>query len=103
MLINFVEFEVQKPVSLEKFLVHNHRERVDLFDCYERPSHAKMDIYSDWLEWCLNTEGMSFPTITSYNTSQFTIGATYTDPETLKHYIIEITKKHNRVYPVNED
>ena len=102
MVINYVAFEVQKPVTYDRFCKSNLAPRKDLFDCYGKPSHRKMDIYSDWLEWCLDTEGMSIPTVASYNAFMFTIEATYTDPETLNQYIIEITPAHNRVYPVED-
>ena len=102
MVINYVNFEVKKSVSYDRFCKSNLSPRQNLFDCYSKPSHHKISIWSDWCEWACNTEGCSFPTVASYNIHIFTIEMTYTDPETLTQYILEITPTHNRAYPVEE-
>lgn len=102
MVINGVTFEVKKSVSYGDFCKSNLSPRRNLFDCYNRPSQRKVNIWSEWCEWSCDTEGASFPTVSSYNVHRFTVEMTYTDPETLNQYVLEITQVHNRAYPVEE-
>ena len=51
-----------------------------LTDCYTRPSKAKLEIYSDWVDWLIELNNMSTDMwynpmcVLSYNNMMFTLG-----------------------------
>lgn len=49
-----------------------------LFDCYERPSQEKHEIFLQCKQRCYAKKGMNF-SIISYNTFMFTIGFQFQD------------------------
>ena len=96
--INSKNFELIKPKQLPNYNDVAFHSRWDLFSFYGRPSQRKIDIWSDWIEWFCDTDGISNYYVSSAGSSTFAITASYRDSEGNK-YIMYITKSHNRIYP----
>lgn len=64
-----------------------------IFDCYDRPSNIKVNIYKNWLEWATDTGIDSFG-VSSYNCNFFTLTGIYY-AEDGDSYFIRITPAHN--------
>ena len=98
--INGVDFELIKPRIAE---VKPFRgwfcDEEAIFNCYDRPSLAKIGIWNSWLKWARDTDGIVAFEITSYNCMQFTIGGGYVD-DNGDEYVLYITRAHNRAYKV---
>lgn len=97
--INGEQFEVirsKKTDDLVKWHTTHYIAR-SLYECYERPSDAKIGIFEEWEEWAAQTYPVVYQFgITSYNGFRFTLGALY-DGELGEGYI-QITANHNRLY-----
>lgn len=67
-----------------------------LYDCYDRPSATKQQIYDDWLNWLPNKDDIMY--IRSYNTNFFTLWA---DVEWEgKEYYLEIYPTRNEAWVI---
>lgn len=55
--------------------------QVDLYDCYARPSRAKVIAWKDCINMCEHMNGRGL-TIISYNSQTFTSAFEYTHPDT---------------------
>lgn len=64
-----------------------------VWDCYDRPSRTKEDIYNDWLKWAVDADVDSFG-VSSYNCHLFTLSGIYHAPNG-DSYFIRITPAHN--------
>ena len=71
-----------------------------IFECYERPSTYKQEIWHDWYMWSKDTIGVRSFYISGYNCMQFTISGLYED-ENGNKYNLYITRDHNRAILVN--
>lgn len=108
--INGKIFEVVKPYkgysNARAYYDMYISTRVELSDCYTRPSQAKQSIYSRWKQWFYatgeyaNVEAIAFGGIASYNTNIFTLQGAILINQT--RYIIQITPTHNRLIEVIE-
>ena len=64
-----------------------------IWDCYNRPSRTKEEIYEDWLKWAVDTDVESFG-VCSYNCNFFTLtGLFYNNDD--ECYFLKITPCHN--------
>ena len=72
----------------------------DIYDCYERPSRYKVEIFEDWKRWFIQNGGNC--TVNSYNCMMFTIFGYVTEQETGERYECYITKAHNNCIKVNQ-
>ena len=72
--------------------------RRDIYDCYERPSRYKVDIFNDWRNWFIENDG--YCTVSSYNCMMFTIAGYVTDKETNERYYCYITKANNKCWKI---
>ena len=99
-VLNDETFETIKSKKTMNYInyLDNHLHK-DLYDCYERPSNIKQEIYNYWMNWCYEMfPNVSMFGITSYNTFCFTLGGIlYDDNDNILGYI-EISKCHNRLY-----
>lgn len=101
MTINGERFEVRKPrkhkLALDEIMMRLHRTYSDttVYDCYGRPSQAKVDIYETWRQWADNTPNVLYFEVSSYNTFQFTLSALYHDVDNEEWYQLDITSAHN--------
>ena len=103
--INGINFEVISPRELERtqerYLDLYFAESKSLKDCYEKPSHIKELIYSEWHNWFCDEitkkcfEDMVWLGVRSYNGWMFTLGACVCMNGI--DYIMEITPTHNRL------
>ena len=101
MIINGERFEVHKPrknkLALDEIMERLHRTYSDttVYDCYERPSEAKVNIYKEWKQWADNTPNVLYFEVSSYNCMQFTLSALYHDVENEAWFSLYITREHN--------
>ena len=75
----------------------------DIFDAYDRPSQAKIEIWNDWERWA-REQGFSV-WIESRNCFMFTIGFVgyiHETDETITEYRGIITPSHNKVVIIRE-
>lgn len=96
LIINGQKFEVIYPKSVDKESRRFPIGRKTLFDCYEKPSITKQDIYYEWMQWARETDGVIYMTISSYNIYQFTLTAEYSTPNFYGYLVI--TRAHNYFY-----
>ena len=100
--INGVYFETIKSDKTEAFIKRQENpfnRPINIYECYNKPSKSKLDIYDYWLDWFNQSSNVYAFGITSYNTFSFTIGAILFDEETGEDIgFIQITKCHNRLY-----
>lgn len=96
-IINGIPFEVIRSRHtrdrINKFI---QAPRKTLYDAYDKPSKAKIEIYEDWRSWYCNSDDVYGLSVISYSTQTFTLGAIYCDDE-IDGYI-KITKSHNYLY-----
>lgn len=71
-----------------------------IYEWYGRPSVYKVSIWSEWLKWARETEGVTDFDIASANGFQFTIHGFYYDAESDHGYNIYITKSKNELIEV---
>jgi len=99
--INNVTFELTVP---RKEVSAIEREKWDgmnaIFECYDRPSIYKQQIWNDWYLWSIKTIGVRSFYISGYNCMRFTISGLYED-ENGNKYNLYITRDHNRAILVN--
>lgn len=69
----------------------------DLYECYDRPSTRKQDIYKSWCEWAYNCDKVKSFGIRSYNTNIFTLQG-YVMFNDYSYGIIDITPTHNYIW-----
>ena len=90
-------FEVQK--AIDDRLYYSGR---DLYDCYNKPSYAKQNIYEWWKNWYYDNfdyeNRIGNLTVHSYNCNMFTLtmGIIYNG----KQYHLYITPSHNYISEV---
>lgn len=72
----------------------------DIWDCYERPSRWKVEIFADWSKWAHDTPGFGYPQISSYNCQMFTLVGWHYDEnyEIDGHYYITKTRQELYLY-----
>ena len=94
-------FEVKTPrknkLSLEQTIRHlDHYSGRDIWDCYERPSRSKENIYEKWLKWYSDApeNALDMFGVSSYNCMQFSLQALYCDSKG-NYYLLIITASHN--------
>ena len=87
--INTVDKVTYKPVT-----------RRDIWDCYERPSARKENIFKGWADWFLTANSYDFR-VASYNCMIFTIEGYIIDTETNIEYYVYITPSHNSAWIVD--
>lgn len=78
----------KEKVTRERILFSAH----SLDYCYERPSDAKRQIYTKWMKWFFDVEGLSQFGIESYNCMMFTLTGLYYDNKEDKYYRLYISK-----------
>ena len=99
--INGVNFEVKTPRKNKVYFNQcvNYLMRYqgrDIWDCYDRPSEVKQEIYKDWVKWYTDCDkNVDLFGITSYNCMQFSLGCLYYDRENNVRYSLSITRDHN--------
>lgn len=92
-----ITFEVQKEIYDK--LYYSGR---DLYDCYNKASYTKQNIYDWWKDWYYNNfdyeSRIGIITVHSYNTAMFTLtmGIIYNS----KQYHLYITPGHNYISEV---
>ncbi len=69
-----------------------------LYECYERPSSAKVQIFNHWMRFFSDVDNVHNICITSYNTFRFSIGAILHDTDENMVGIFHITPTHNYLY-----
>lgn len=90
-------FEVQKATDITPY--YSGR---DLYDCYNKPSYAKQNIYECWKNWYYDNfdyeNRVGIITVHSYNSNIFTLtmGIIYNG----KQYHLYITPSHNYISEV---
>lgn len=72
--------------------------RRSIYDCYNRPSDAKIAIWSEWRDYFHDFIGTLDFTVSSYNCNFFTIKSLF-DWEG-KRYYAYITYRHNYLYEI---
>ena len=101
MEINGVTFELTIPRK-EVWVIK--REKWDgfnaIYECYNKPSVYKVEIWEDWYKWAISTVGVRSFYISGYNCMQFSISGRYED-ENGNVYNLHITRDHNRAILVN--
>lgn len=96
--INGVTFELTIPRESINANISRFGREADIYDFYDRPSHYKVAIWEDWLNWARDTDNVFTFYISSANGFQFTIsGAVHYNGHT---YNLYITRDHNRAYLV---
>ena len=100
--INGVEFEVHHTKHINRYFnAQNYawnKGQFDIYDVYNRPSRAKVEIFNDWFDWFCMTKEAANLVITSANCQTFSLMAYYIDPETDEILgILHITKEHNNL------
>lgn len=98
MIVNGIEFTVEKPISNIVLTCDYSR---DLFDCYERPSMRKQSIWYSWLEWASMLPGSCQLCVSSFNAQFFTIRGLWCR-EDGKKYFLYITKTRQEISEVIE-
>lgn len=95
--LNGHSFEVHKSKYAKVENLARYAGR-SLYDCYEKPSTAKQEIYKEWLEWVwLN--GVMYFGVQSYSSHMFTLQGLV---EHCGHtYILHITPAHNYAYIID--
>lgn len=66
-----------------------------IYQCYERPSTAKVHIYKEWEEWAYLNDVQYFG-VSSYSGFQFSLQGLVEHEG--KTYLLSITKSHNYAY-----
>lgn len=93
--IGNVNFEVQKK-HVEKGVGERMKQRT-LWDCYDRPSATKEEIYRKWQSWAYQNNITLFG-VRSYNCNVFTLEGAYITANDGNLYYIEITPCYHRAY-----
>lgn len=79
-----------------------HIPRKSIYECYERPSHAKVSIWNTWYNW-LESWGCKWYGVSSYNCMQFTISALVELPtlekDVNRYYDLYVTKCRSELTP----
>lgn len=105
--INGIDFEVKRPrknkLELETVLrwVDRYAGRT-IYDCYDRPSHAKQSIYDSWLNWYTEDtqDRVDYFGVSGYNCMSFSLQAIYYGDYGI--YLLSITKAHNTATLIEE-
>lgn len=98
--INGEYFEIIKSRTLNNNNVDYRIGTEDeIFEYYERPSLTKIEIWSYWVQWANETEGVVRLHISGANCFTFSITGRYIEDG--KEYLIYITKCHNSMYLLN--
>ena len=94
--LNGHRFEVQKSkyAKVENLARYSGR---TIYDCYERPSTAKVAIYREWEEWAYLNDVQYFG-VSYYNCSHFSLQGLV--EHSGKLYILRITSCHNIAYEI---
>lgn len=105
--INGVEFETIKSKRTESMIdayLSSGNAYRSIWDCYERPSRTKEEIYIEWRDWFLNAENVFSFGVHAHSCFMFTLAAILYDEEMQTKPIgfIHITKDHNRLYLVSD-
>lgn len=99
--INGVSFELTIP---RKEVHAIERDKWDgynaIFECYDRPSIYKQDIWEEWFKWAVDTIGVRSFYICGHSCMTFSIAGLYEDANG-EQYNLYITRDHNRVIKVN--
>ena len=91
-LINGVEFEkVRGSVN------DINTNLKDIYQCYDRPSQAKVSIYNDWCDFAKKVDASNWG-IASYNANIFTFDFCFKYED--KKYYAHITPCHNYICEV---
>ena len=110
MEINGVDFEIHKSRKIKNADAYIEAAKTspymyeDIYECYEKPSNIKVNIFKEWIEWArdfnINSDfgtHIIYMRITSFSFNQFTLGAVmYIDDK--PYGLIHITKCHNCIY-----
>ena len=103
-VINGITFEVHHTSQIKRYLnIHIYawnKGQFDIYDVYERPSRAKVEIFEEWFDWFCMTKEAANLVIASAGCQTFSLMAYYIDPETDEILgIFHITKDHNYLMP----
>lgn len=95
--INGVDFELCRPYKGKAIIwgYAGHGTHSNIYECYNRPSVYKVEIWDDWCRFFWNLEKAEW-WINSHNCMMFTISA-FVEWQNVK-YFLSITKYHNRAY-----
>ena len=101
-VINGITFEVHHTSQFKRYLNGYicawNKGQFDIYDVYERPSRAKVEIFEEWQEWFWMTKCAVDMVITSASCQTFSLMAYYIDPDTDEILgILHITKNHNNL------
>ena len=88
-------FELQKK-HVEKG-VGERMSRRTIWDCYNRPSATKENIYRNWENWAYQNNLALFG-VRSYNCNVFTLECVYITANDGNLYYLEITPCNHRAY-----
>lgn len=91
-IINEKTFELKTGCGVRNYYRYLYPNR-SLWECYNRPSRTKEEIYEEWAKWAMDT-GIDDFGVSSYNSQFFTLtGLYYADDGNT--YFIRITPAHN--------
>lgn len=90
-----VTSEKQVTVMLKAY--NDHKNRTNLYTCYNKPSTAKQQIFTHWLRFTLNYADTN-PVIVSYNCNFFSLAFIFTYMNS--QWLAYITPTHNYTFPI---
>ena len=103
MIIGNENFKMKKYINKsENELLFNYNLYKTIYECYERPSSTKVDIYNYWRNLLLNNcDDVLYYGVDSYNGFMFTLHAIVKINDRLCY--VYITKTRNEIQYIKED